>query len=104
MHRDFHPRPSIDKLYIQRVQGGKGLLSVKVCVELETSNLFGYAANNSERFLKATTEELQLKTKIDEKNKEERKNDIQASRKEKKLHGQFLKETEGEKIKRGGSG
>ena len=95
MHRGLHPRSSVDRLYIPRVQGGRGLLSVKDCVELERSNLFDYAANNSERLLKTATEELQLRTKINGKNKEERENEIQAARKEKAMHGQFLRETEG---------
>ena len=95
MHRGLHPRSSVDRLYIPRVQGGRGLLSVKDCVELERSNLFDYAANNSKRLLKTATEELQLRTKINGKNKEERENEIQAARKEKAMHGQFLRETEG---------
>ena len=53
---------SVDGLYIPRTQGGRGLLSVKDCVELERSNLFNYAANNNERLLKAVTEELQRRT------------------------------------------
>ena len=71
IHRGLHPRSSFDRLYLPRAQGGRGLLSVKDCVELERSNLFDYAANNNERLLKAATEELQLRTNIDAKNKEE---------------------------------
>ena len=36
-------------LYMPRAQGGRGLLSVKDCVELEISNFFDYAANNNEK-------------------------------------------------------
>ena len=103
MHRGLHPRSSVDRLYISRAQEGKGLLSGKT-VELERSNLFDYAANSNERLLKAATEELQLRTKINGKNKEERENERQAAWKEKALYGQFLRETEGIKIKGGGSG
>ena len=53
MHRDLHPRSSVDRLYIPRAQGGRGLLSVKDSVELERSILFDYAANNNERLPKA---------------------------------------------------
>ena len=94
MHRRLQPRSSVDRLCMPRAQGGRRLLSVKDCVELERSNLFGCAANNNERLLKAATEELQLRTKIDWKNKEERKNERHAAWKEKALHGQFLRETE----------
>ena len=93
MHRDLQPRFSVDRLYITRAQECRGLLSVKDSVELERSNLFDYAANDNERLVKAATEELQLSTKIDEKNKEERENERQASWKEKALHGHLLRET-----------
>ena len=72
MHRVLHPRSSVDSLYIPRTQGSRRLPSVKDCTEMERSNLFDYAANNNERLLKAATEELQLRTNIDGKNKEER--------------------------------
>ena len=75
MHRGLHPRSSVDRLYTPRTQGGRGLLIVKDCVELERSNLLDYAANNNERLLKAATEALQLRTKMDGKNKEERENE-----------------------------
>ena len=32
MHRGLHPRSSVDRLYLPRAQGGRGLLSVKVSV------------------------------------------------------------------------
>ena len=77
MHRGLHPQSSVGKLYIPRVQGDRQRLSVKDCVEPERSNLFDYAANNNKRLLKA--EKLQLRTKIDRKNKEEQKNERQTT-------------------------
>ena len=50
---------------------------------MERSNLFDYTVNNNERFLVATTEEIQLRTKIDGKNKEECENERQTVWKEK---------------------
>ena len=77
-----------------------GLLSVEDSIELERSNLFDYGTNNNERLPKAVTEELQLRAKIDGKSKEERENERQAARKEKALHGKFLRETEGKQNQR----
>ena len=94
MHRSLHSHSSVDRLYLPRAQGGRELLSVKDYVELERSNLFYYAANNKQ-LLKTATEELQLRTNIDGKNKEQRKNERHAAWKEKALHGQFLRKTEG---------
>ena len=68
MNGGLHPGSSVDRLYLPKAQGGRGLLSVKDCVVLEICNLFDYAANNNERLLKAATEELQLRTNIDGKN------------------------------------
>ena len=70
------------------------MLSVKDCFELERSNLFDFTANNNKRLLKAATEELQLRTKLDGKNKIERGNERQAAWIEKVLHGQFPMEKE----------
>ena len=95
MRRSLHPCFSVDRLYIPRTQRSRELLSVKDCVELERSNLFDYAANSNERLLKAVIIEIQLRTKIEGKNKEERKNERQSAWKEKALHCQFLRETEG---------
>ena len=100
MHRVLHPRSSVDSLYIPRTQGSRRLPSVKDCTEMERSNLFDYAANNNERLLKAATEELQLRTNIDGKNEEQRKNERHAAWKEKALHGQFLRKTERMQVQR----
>ena len=95
IYRDLPPHSSVDRLYILRTQGGRGLLSVKDCVDLERSNLFYYAKNNNDRLLKAANEELQLITKTDGKSNEERNNEREAAWKDKTLNAQFLRETEG---------
>ena len=72
MHRGLHPRSSVDRLCIPRAQGGRVLLSFEDCVELGRANLFDYDEKSNKRHLKTSTEELQLRTKINGKNKEER--------------------------------
>ena len=94
MHRGLHSWSSVDRLYILRANGGRRVLSVKDCFELERSNLFDFSANNNKRLLKAATEELQLRTKLDGKKKIERGNERQAAWIEKVLHGQFPMEKE----------
>ena len=98
MHRGLHPRSSVDRLNLPRAQGGRALLSVKDCIELERSNLFDYAASNNERLLKAATKELQLRTNIDGKNK-----DRQHGKRKHYMVNSWEKER-GCKIKGGGSG
>ena len=89
MHRGLQQHSSDDRLCIPRDQVGRGFLSLKHCIELESSNLFDYAANNKERLLKAATEELQLRKKIDGKNKVKGENERLPAWKEKAFHGQF---------------
>lgn len=67
------------------------MLSVIDCVELERSNILDYAANSNEKPLKAATEQFQLRTKIDQSSKKERKNERQAAWKERVLHCKFVR-------------
>ena len=81
----------------------KGQLD-KMTDNTKTPEFFDYTENNNERLLKAATEELQLGTKIDGKNKEEQENEGQAVLKKKALYGRFLRETEGMQGQRSSSG
>ena len=36
MHRALHPQADGDRLYIKRAEGGRGIISVEDCVEIET--------------------------------------------------------------------
>ena len=42
MNRMYHPQSGTDRLYIPRIEGGQGLLSIAGCVETEEQNLFLY--------------------------------------------------------------
>ena len=64
----LHPKSDVDKLYIPRKEGGRGLISIEDCVELD-----GLEAAH---FLKRSK-------------KEKRSEDWQ----EKVLHGQYLTQT-----------
>ena len=41
----FHPKSNINRLYLKRKLGGRGLISVKECIESEVRNMQHYIAN-----------------------------------------------------------
>ena len=53
MHKELYSQAEVDRLYVPRNKGGRGIISVKECVEMETESLKKYAAYSNERLLKA---------------------------------------------------
>ena len=87
----LHPQGDVDRLYVKRSEGGRGLLSVEDCVNIEVGSLFKYVVTSSERLLQAVTDEKILDEGVT-------KQSIRAERltryRNKALHRQFLKGTE----------
>ena len=48
MHKTFHPKDDVDRLYVGRKDGGRGLISIKECVENSVLGLREYVENSSE--------------------------------------------------------
>ena len=44
----YHPQSDTDRLYIPRMEGGRGLLSIADCVETEEQNLSLYLNQSEE--------------------------------------------------------
>ena len=91
MYSMFHKKGDVDRLYIKRAEGGRGLISVEDCVLIEKNCLYEYIRNSQEPMLK----EIQGEGVVDigaEKNfiKDKRKNNL----KEKKLHNAFFSSME----------
>ena len=51
MHRALHPQDDVDRIYMPRNNGGRGIISVEDCVEMETESLKKYVENSNERLL-----------------------------------------------------
>ena len=89
----FHKRSSVDRLYMKRKDGGRGLISVLDCVNAEERSLFEYVKGSEEELLMVVAEELEVGE-----NKVEYKKRVESERKErfaeKRLHGKFLKDVE----------
>ena len=51
MHGALHPKSNVDRVYLSREMGGRGLISCEVCIRMEESNLGWYVRNSVEPFI-----------------------------------------------------
>ena len=95
MHNGLHPRSNVDRAYISRKEGGRGLLCAEDTINLAKIGLERYVKESKERLIIAargdnenteidTGKEFKKRTRLERKTKW----------KEKTLHGQFLRQTE----------
>ncbi|XP_077972208.1 uncharacterized protein LOC144427222 [Styela clava] len=94
MYGMLHPRGDVDRLYLPRQMGGRGLMSVEDCVQAEKKSMTEYAKNSEDILMKAVYREGILCGDEDSNAFKERKIDERMERwKEKPLHGKYLRET-----------
>ena len=55
----FHMRSSLDRLYIKRGKGGRGLIEIEDCVRAEEEGLACYAKGSEEWLMKIVAKDLQ---------------------------------------------
>ena len=93
IYRALHPKSDVDRLYIPRKEGGRGLISIKGCVELAIRDLEVYVHGSKERLIQATRGDkidgLEAASVLKRSKKEKRLEDWE----EKVLHGQYLWQT-----------
>ena len=96
MHGGFHPKSDVDRLYLPRKLGGRGICSIEDCVEEERLSIAMYLSQNQEELLKFARKELKLPTENESKLEFKKRKETEklSSWKEKKLHGQFAKDTD----------
>ena len=89
----LHPKSDVDRLYIPRKEGGRGLISIKDCVELAIRGLEVYVHGCEERLTKAASENkivgLEVASVLKRSKIEKRLKDWE----EKLLHGHYLRQT-----------
>ena len=56
MHGSLHPRSDVDRLYVLRKKGGRGLLSVEDSINKEENSIVHYVENTQEPILRLTKE------------------------------------------------
>ena len=52
MYGGLHPKSNIDRLYVNRKEGGRGLISVEQCIREEENSLGSYTANSEENLIR----------------------------------------------------
>ena len=94
----LHSKPDVDKLYIPRKEGRRGLVSIEDCVELAITGLEVYVHGSEERLMQAARGDkidgLEAASALKRSKKEKRAEDW----KKKVLHGQYLRQTKEEKV------
>ena len=87
----LHPKSDVDRLYIPRKEGGRGLISIEDCVELAIRGLEVHVHGSEERLIQAargdTIDGLEVVSVLKRSKKEKRLEDWE----EKVLHGQYLR-------------
>ena len=53
----LHPKSHVDRLYIPRKEGGRGLISIEDCVELAVRGMEVYVHGSEERLIQAARED-----------------------------------------------
>ena len=97
MHNAIHPDSNVDRFYIPRKEGGRGLQCVEETVKLTELGLENYVKESRERLLTATRSvnidliEPIWKTTIEA--KKQKKEEIKTYWEEKILHDQLVKQT-----------
>ena len=65
----FHPKSNINRLYMKRKSRGRGLISIRDCVDSEVRNLNEYIANSEEELLQFASITLGLDATVIEEKK-----------------------------------
>ena len=95
MYGALHPKSDIDRLYLRRKEGGRGLISIEMCVRSEENNLGLYVRESNEMLLKGVKKVGITKTENLLKKKEFKRdvqNEVKSKWHGKKMYGQFARE------------
>ena len=95
MHKGLHPRADVDRLYIPRKAGGRGLRKIKDTIENEERNLATYIWNNTGQQMLKAVQQSGLWEKPDKATAEWRKVTLEETRNtwmNKPLHGQYIRQ------------
>ena len=94
MYEVHHPKADVDRLYLQRCEGGRGLLGMEDCVQVEVHSLENYLSTSKEEILKEVSRSRILENNKYKRSKEEIHKEHRGKYKGKPLYGQFIKATE----------
>ena len=95
MHRGMHPRSDVDRMYVEREKGGRGLMSVEETVKYESHSLKKYAEASSVRVISSAARVVKSD---EEEMTQSRYREMQKSKRaeewiEKPMNGQYIRQT-----------
>ena len=94
MHNRFHPKSNVNRLYLSRSEGSRGLIGIQDTVETAILGFKNYVRNRKERLLIAarTIEDDEDRETLNE-YKKRKKNERETQWTQKQLHEQFIGQT-----------
>ena len=95
-----HLKADVDRLYLHRCEGGRRLIGLEDCVQVEVHCLENSLSTSKEKMLKDVSRSRIIKNNKYGRSKEEIHKDHQEKYKVKSLHGQFRKAKEEVRDKR----
>ena len=107
INKEFYPKSDVDRLYVPRSKGGRGLLSCKSCIMTEENSLGWYIKHQVEPLLIAAKNNKTINTDnvvtptVYKKNERCR---VYNSWKDKTMHGQYLRDLDGKESENLGNG
>ena len=95
MNKALNPNSDKDRLYVKRKDGGRGLISIEMCIKTEENNLAWYVKNSNEEMLDIV--KIHGKMKVEEAIKPHQfkrlnENRLLSEWRDKRMHGQFIRE------------
>ena len=71
MYGVHHPKADVDRLYLQRCEGGRGLLGLEDCMQIDVHSLEKYLSASKEKILKEASRSRIIKNNKCVRSKEE---------------------------------
>ena len=96
MYGGLHTKSDVDRLYVKREEGGRGLITVERCIREEENSLGFYVANSEENLIRgvSATETINTRETITSVEfKKQKAKELKEKWSEKRIHGQFIRET-----------
>ena len=98
MNKELHPRSDVARIYVPREKRGRGLINCESCVGREENNLSWYVRNSEEALLRKVGDSnvVNISEAVDP--KEYKVNEAKQTEnewKQKRMHGQYVREKEG---------
>ena len=96
MYGGLHPKSDVDRLYVKRTEGGRGFISVERYIREEENSFVFYVANSEEILIRGVSAAETINTRetvTSVEFKKQRARELKEKWSEKRMHGQFIRET-----------